>query len=74
MPWTVLDGTFLIVTPRPPNKFALPGSICMVVTPPASARENCGSCGQTECSAQTLAVLGEVDSLPSEVELIAGEG
>ena len=38
--------------------------ICIVVTPPASARE-AGSCGHTECSAHTSAVSGSVISLPS---------
>ena len=38
----------------------------MVVTPAASARGNCGSCGHTECSAHTLGVAGFVSSLPSD--------
>ena len=33
--------------------------------PPATARGICGSCGQNECSAQTIAVTGLVASLPS---------
>ena len=37
----------------------------MTVTPPAIASGICGSCGQTECSAQTSAVIGSVASLPS---------
>ncbi|KAG1535572.1 hypothetical protein G6F50_015273 [Rhizopus delemar] len=37
----------------------------MLVTPPASAVAKPGSCGHTECSAQTLAVTGAVISLPS---------
>src|SRR5512147_2902560 len=66
IPWTVTDGTILSTTLRPPMRFAEPGRICAVVTPLASARGNCGSCGQTECSAQTLAVTGFVASLPSD--------
>src|SRR5690606_30382610 len=62
---TLVPGTFLSVTPRPPNRLAEPGRICSEVTPPASAAAKPGSCGQTECSAQTLAVTGEVASLPS---------
>ena len=58
-------GTFLTVTLRPPNRFAEPGRICIVVTPPASASSNCGSCGQMACSDETSAVFGLVISLPS---------
>ena len=65
MPSAVRDGTFFTVTPRPPNRLPDPGRICIVVTPPASASSNCGSCGQIECSAQTSAVSGLVISLPS---------
>ena len=60
-----MAGTFFRVTPRPPTRLAEPGSTCMLVTPPASAVAKPGSCGQTECSAQTLAVTGAVISLPS---------
>src|SRR5689334_7613509 len=66
IPCTVADGTFFSTTLRPPIRFAEPGRICMVVTPAASARGNCGSCGHTECSAQTFAVTGLVASLPSD--------
>ena len=66
MPCTVIDGTFLSVTPRPPIRFPEPGRISRVVTPPANAFSNCGSPGQTECSAHTSAVTGEVISFPSE--------
>ena len=55
-------------------RFAEPGRICSVVTPPASAVRKPGSCGQTECSAQTFAVVGEVASLPSEFASTAGLG
>src|SRR6185503_228791 len=65
IPCTVRDGTTFKTTLRPPIKFPEPGSTCMVVTPPARTRGSCGSCGQTECSAQTLAVTGLVNSLPS---------
>ena len=41
-------------TLRPPIKLAEPGRICSVVMPPSSAVSKPGSCGQTECSAQTL--------------------
>jgi hypothetical protein len=44
---------------------AEPGSTWKVVTPPARAVLNDGSCGQTPCSAQTPAVFGDVHSLPS---------
>ena len=37
IPWTVLDETFFSTTLLPPNRFAEPGRICSVVTPPASA-------------------------------------
>ena len=66
MAWTVVAGTFFRTTERPPKRFDEPGRICRVVTPPASARENEGSCTMTECSAQTLAVLGSLTSLTSE--------
>src|SRR3954447_7794229 len=72
MPSAVRDGTFLTVTPRPPNRFADPGRICMVVTPPASDRSNWGCCGQMECSADTSAVFGLVTSLPSCSDSIPG--
>jgi hypothetical protein len=62
---TVVAGTTFSVTPRPPIRFADPGSTCRVVTPPARSRGNCGSWGQIECSAQTFAVTGLVISLPS---------
>src|SRR5215213_9127031 len=65
IPCTVRLGTFLTVTLRPPNRLAEPGRICMLVTPPSSARVKPGSCGHTECSAHTSAVLGLVASLPS---------
>jgi hypothetical protein len=39
----------------------------MVVTPPASVRGNCASCGQTECSTHTCAVTGRVASFTSFV-------
>ena len=73
MPWTVTDATFFRVTERPPKRFADPGRICTVVTPPASARSKPGSSGQTECSAHTSAVFGAVASLPSAVADTAGE-
>ena len=44
------------------------------MTPPASAAWKPGSCGQTECSAQTAAVTGEVISLPSLCEDVPGLG
>ena len=65
---------FLRVTPRPPIRFALPGKICRLVTPPASAASKPGSCGQIECSAQTLGVTGEVASLPSLCAFMPGLG
>ena len=65
MPSAVRDGTFFSVTPRPPKRFPDPGRISIVVTPPARARSNCGSCGQIACSAETSAVFGFVSSLPS---------
>ena len=74
MPCTVRDCTFFSVTPRPPNRLALPGRMCSVVTPPASASPNCGSCGHTECSTHTFAVFGPDISLPSLVESTAGDG
>jgi len=37
------------------------------VTPPASERGNCGSCGHTECSTHTFAVTGFVASFTSFV-------
>src|SRR5690348_7431665 len=57
---------------RPPKRFAEPGRICSVVTPPASCRGNCGSCGHTECSAHTYGVAGFVASLPSLEACVAG--
>src|SRR5215469_6887305 len=74
MPSTVTLGTFLSTTERPPNRLAEPGRICSVVMPPASAVRKPGSCGHTECSAQTLAVVGEVISFPSELASTAGTG
>ena len=71
---TLRPGTFFNVTLRPPNRLAEPGKICSVVTPPASAVTNPGSCGHTLCSAQTSAVLGAVASLPSECEGVPGDG
>src|SRR3954467_7414589 len=62
---TVRPGTTLRTTLRPPKRFAEPGNTCSVVTPPARFLGNCGSCGQTECSAQTCGVTGLVASLPS---------
>ena len=72
IPCIVREGTFLMVTPRPPKRLPEPGRICMVVTPPASARSNCGSCGQIECSADTSAVFGLVISLPSCCDSMPG--
>src|SRR5213592_2225002 len=74
IPCTVREGTTLTTTLRPPIKFAEPGKICIVVTPPANARGNCGSCGHTECSAQTFAVTGFVASLPSLFASTPGAG
>ncbi len=74
MSCAVRPSTFLTVTPRPPNRLALPGRMWNVVTPPASARVKPGSCGQTECSAQTSAVFGRVASLPSLFACTAGDG
>src|SRR5688500_11680179 len=65
MPCTVREGTTLRTALRPPIRFADPGSTWRVVTAPARFRGNCGSCGQTECSAQTCAVTGLVASFPS---------
>src|ERR1700689_5389376 len=42
--------------------------------PPASAVANPGSCGHTLCSTQTLAVYGELTSLPSLLPLVRGDG
>src|SRR6478672_13246174 len=67
IPCTVRDGTTLSTTLRPPMRFADPGSTWSVVTPPASERGNCGSCGHTECSTHTCAVTGFVASLMSFV-------
>src|SRR5688572_18434465 len=55
-------------------RLAEPGSTWIVVVPPASTRGNCGSCGQTECSAQTCAVTGAVASLPSLCAAVPGAG
>ncbi len=75
MPCTVRAETFFSVTDRPPVRFAEPGRICRLVTPPlASARVKPGSCGQTECSAQTSGVIGLVASLPSECACTLGVG
>src|SRR5688572_16449339 len=62
---TVRPGTTFRTTLRPPMRLADPGSTWSVVTPPASTRGNCGSCGQTECSAHTCGVEGLVASFPS---------
>ena len=59
---------------RPPIRFAEPGRTCAVVMPPASSRGNCGSCGQTECSAHTCAVTGLVASFPSLCACTPGRG
>src|SRR4051812_41807765 len=61
------DGTTLSTALLPPMRFADPGRTWIVVTPPASVRGNCGSCGHTECSTQTWAVTGFVASLMSSV-------
>src|SRR5690606_17187288 len=74
MSWTVVAATFLSVTPRPPTRLAEPGRICSEVMPPASAAPKPGSCGHTECSAQTWAVTGAVASLPSLWALAPGLG
>src|SRR5688500_2620994 len=74
IPCTVRDGTTLSTAPRPPIRFAEPGSTCSVVIPPARFLGNCGSCGQTECSAQTCAVTGFVASLPSLLPAVPGAG
>src|SRR6185503_21053966 len=75
IPCVVRAGTFFNTTERPPNRFAEPGRICSVVTPPLiKAREKPGSCGQTLCSAHTSGRVGEVASLPSELESVPGEG
>jgi hypothetical protein len=66
--------TFFSTTERPPKRFAEPGRICSEVIPPTSAVWKPGSCGHTECSAQTLAVEGAVASLPSELPDTAGLG
>src|SRR6476659_7851621 len=67
IPCTLRDGTTFSTTLRPPIRFADPGSTWSVVTPPASVRGNCGSCGHTECSTHTFAVTGLVASLMSSV-------
>ena len=74
IPATVTAVTFLRMAERPPNRLPEPGRISSVVTPPARERSNAGSCGQTECSAQTWAVLGSVSSLPSDRASTAGTG
>src|SRR5688572_4330819 len=74
MPCTEREGTFLMVTPRPPNRLAEPGSTWSAVMPPASASAKFGSCGQIECSAQTCAVFGLVASLPSLCDSMEGDG
>src|SRR5690242_13998033 len=75
IPWAVRAGTFFTTTERPPNKFADPGRICMVVTPPLiSARLKPGSWGQTLCSAQTSGRAGDVASFPSELAETPGDG
>ena len=67
-------GTFLTTVPRPPIRLAEPGRINIEVTPPSSAVSKPGSTGQIECSAQTLAVTGEVASLPSSMPETPGLG
>src|SRR5258708_19528218 len=62
------------MTERPPMRFADPGRICIDVMPPARAVRKPGSCGQTECSAQTFGVVGEVASFPSALASTAGLG
>ena len=74
MSCTVRPGTVFSVMPRPPTRLALPGRTWSVVTPAASARVKPGSCGHTECMAQTSAVVGAVASFPSRVEDTEGEG
>src|SRR5262245_5540312 len=65
MPCTVRDGTTFSTTLRPTIRLPEPGRIWIVVTPADSARGNCGSCGHTECSAQTCGVDGFDISFPS---------
>src|SRR6266851_10338902 len=72
IPCTVRDGTTFSTTDRPPIRFADPGRTWSVVTPPARLRGNCGSCGHTECSAQTCAVTGADASLPSLLASVPG--
>src|SRR5207253_4375849 len=67
IPCTLRDGTTLSTTLRPPMRLADPGSTWIVVTPPASVRGNCASCGHTECSTHTFAVTGLVASFTSSV-------
>ena len=74
MSCTVRPGTLRRMAERPPNRFAEPGRISSVVTPPRREVLKPGSCGHTECSAQTCAVLGSVASLPSECACTAGDG
>src|SRR5947207_14904468 len=63
MAWTVLAGTLFRTIERPPKRFDEPGRICSVVTPPARARENEGSCTTVACSAQTLVVFASLPAL-----------
>src|SRR5690606_24335859 len=55
-------------------RLAEPGRTCSEVMPPASAAAKPGSCGQTECSAQTWEVTGDTISLPSLCERVPGLG
>jgi hypothetical protein len=53
------------VKPSPPIRFAEPGRLSAVVTPPCAAREICGSCGEYAYCARACAVTGALASLPS---------
>src|SRR6202000_2492476 len=64
--------TFSSTTERPPMRLAEPGRICSEVIPPARAVRKPGSCGQTECSAQTFGVAGGGGPLASGVAPHAG--
>jgi hypothetical protein len=67
------DGTTFKTTLRPPIRFAEPAGSASSSRRRQRAR-NCGSCGQTECSAQTFAVTGFVASLPSLFASTPGAG
>jgi len=69
-----MAGTFFTTVARPPIRLPEPGRISIEVTPPARERLNCGSCGQMECSDQTLAVTGSVSSLPLDRASTPGAG